>query len=521
MKKIYLTLLIALCIVGGANRIYATHIAGGQITYSYAGNNGLDYRVTYTFYRDCGGVAAPGSITINTSSLSGGSNFNTTANLVSGPTQVVPVCPTAITTCSGGTTEGREEYVYEVTITLPSKRTDWVFSVSLSARNNAITTINPTSVAMYVESTLNNTIIPYNNAPVFANNPAAFVYSNQNFCFNNGAMEVDGDSLVYSLIIPKTSNSTNVSYIPPYTATQPLTSSPPVTLNSSTGDVCMFPTTAGEVTVMAILVKEYRFGQLVGSVERDVEVTVLAGTDNLPYIDGINSMNKYADTIPAGCNYNFTTKSFDADVAQNLTLSTNAAAAVPFFTSFTTSGGSRPTGTFNFSPGGGDVRNQPYFFTVTVRDNYCAINGQQVKAFSLWVIDFTADFTSSAPACVGQSVNFYSIQPQRNYTYLWDFGAGAIATSAQLTSANPMGVTYSSPGAKTVTLTIMGPGGCSVTKSNIITINPTSVATFTTTAPRCIGNSVSFANTGSTGSGVTYFWDFGAGATPPYFHCTK
>ena len=106
---------------------------------------------------------------------------------------------------------------------------------------------------------------------------------------------MDGDSLVYSLIIPKTGAATNVSYIVPFTATQPLTSAPPVTFNTTNGDVCMFPTVAGQVTVMAILVEEYRWGQLIGSVERDIQVSVVSGTDNLPYINGINSTNIYTE----------------------------------------------------------------------------------------------------------------------------------------------------------------------------------------------------------------------------------
>src|SRR3990172_1159598 len=158
MKKLLFLLLTSYFTLLTSHMAFASHMAGGQIAYEYLGNNGLDYRVTYTFYRDCGGVGAPATVTINTSSASAGANFNNTSNPGVNNGNVVPICLTAVTTCSGGGTPGREEWVYEEDITLPSKRTDWVFSVSINARNNTITTINPTGVDMYVYATLNNTI---------------------------------------------------------------------------------------------------------------------------------------------------------------------------------------------------------------------------------------------------------------------------------------------------------------------------------------------------------------------------
>ncbi|HEY4800168.1 MAG TPA: hypothetical protein VII99_13895, partial [Bacteroidia bacterium] len=286
MKKLHLSSVITFILLFFSSIIAnATHIAGGEITYKYLGNNGLQFRVIYTFYRDCAGVAAPGTVTIVTSSATAGSSFNTTANQVSGPVQVVPVCATATTTCNGGTTDGRQQFIYQADITLPSHNSDWVFSVSLSNRNNAITTINPTTVAMYVEATLNNIMFPFNNSSSFADMPGAFIYVNQPYCYNNGAVDIDGDSLVYTMITPMTGPGATVTYITPHSATQPVISNPPVTFNSATGDVCMTPT-AIEVTVMAVRVDEYRYGTKIGSVIRDIQLTSLPGSDNLPTLDG-------------------------------------------------------------------------------------------------------------------------------------------------------------------------------------------------------------------------------------------
>jgi len=126
--------------------------------------------------------------------------------------------------------------------------------------------------------------------------------------------------------------------------------------------------------------------------------------------------------------------------------------------------------------------------------------------------DAFADFTSSAPGCVGQEVNFYSADTTTaSTTYTWDFGADA--TPATSTSQDPTGVVYSSPGAKIVFLTVSNPQ-CSNGDVEIITINPAPSASFTSTAPVCMEEGVDFTNTGTSGLGVTFVWDFGAGAFP-------
>ncbi len=131
-----------------------------------------------------------------------------------------------------------------------------------------------------------------------------------------------------------------------------------------------------------------------------------------------------------------------------------------------------------------------------------------------WTVASIADaqFTSSAPGCIAQSVNFYSVMAGTpGVTDSWDFGIGAIPATS--TSSNPTGVLYSSAGAKIVThisTTSLG----SDTVTSIITINPSPSAIYTYTPPSCPGSAVNFINFGTTGSGVTYSWDFGAGASP-------
>ena len=121
-------------------------------------------------------------------------------------------------------------------------------------------------------------------------------------------------------------------------------------------------------------------------------------------------------------------------------------------------------------------------------------------------------FSSNAPQCELQSVNFtYSGTSGQNWTYIWDFGSGASPSTS--TAQNPLGVTYNTPGTKTVTLTVKN-GNCSETITQSIVINDRPIASFSNTGPAGIGYGIDFTNTGSSGAGVSYQWNFGSGATP-------
>jgi gliding motility-associated-like protein len=123
-----------------------------------------------------------------------------------------------------------------------------------------------------------------------------------------------------------------------------------------------------------------------------------------------------------------------------------------------------------------------------------------------------ATFTSSTPGCDGQSESFYSVMATvPGVTHFWDFGAGALPGTS--TSSNPTGVVYSTFGAKIVTH-IATTGLGSDTSTMVITINPSPSAVFTFSTPSCAMETVDFNNFGTTGAGVTYSWDFGAGAYP-------
>jgi hypothetical protein len=174
MKLIHKAILLffTIFLISVYSETYASHAMGADLTYDCIGPN--TYRVRYTFYRDCAGIAAPTTATVRYSSITCGINLNLTVNLVPGSaTEVSPLCPSYIglSRCNGGTLPGVQAYIYEGVVTLPAYCTDWVFSVSINARNAALNTIStPGSQNLYVEANLNNISTLCNSNPIFALN---------------------------------------------------------------------------------------------------------------------------------------------------------------------------------------------------------------------------------------------------------------------------------------------------------------------------------------------------------------
>lgn len=412
--------IIMLPLITAAQEAFSSHAQSADITYACVGGN--TYNVRLAFYRDCAGVAAPNTVSINIASASCNEDFNVTLNRIPGTgIDVTPICPTMTSNCNGGTYPGVQEWVYEGQVTLPAQCTDWILSFTLCCRNNAISTINnPGGDNIYVEAHLDNAQFPCNNSPQFSNKPVPFICVGQTYCFNHGAVDADGDSLVYQLVPPATGPNTTVNYFAGYSASQPLNSIPATTINSQTGDICMNPQML-EVTVMAVKVSEYRNGELVGSVIRDIQVRVISCTNSNPSITGINGGNNFSASTCAGSQLSFTINSSDPDANQNLTLSWNN--AIPG-ASFSSNGAQQPTATFTWTPNSNQVSSVPYCFTVTVSDDNCPLNGSQTYSFCITVTGFNITANSTSANC-GASNGTASVVVNGGtapYTYSWSSG---------------------------------------------------------------------------------------------------
>lgn len=500
LRKVFFWISFILLFIQAQTEAYASHAQSADLTYECLGGN--QYRISLSFYRDCAGVAAPASAPIDITSATCGQNLSLTLNPVPFTgIEVSPICAAMNTQCTGGTYPGVQEYIYQGVITLPANCTDWVFSFSLCCRNASIGTIlTPSAENIYVEARLDNLNFPCNNSPVFSNPPIPFVCVNQPYCFNNGSYDADGDSLYYSLIAPATSATTSVTYVAPYSATQPLDSSPPVTFNNFTGDMCMTPTSL-QVTVFAIRVEEWRGGELVGTVMRDIQLRTITCSNNNPYVNGINNTGTYTLNACAGVPINFDITTYDADASQNVSITWNSGIAGGAFTS---SGGTRPVGTFSWTPTTADISSSSHCFTITVQDDNCPYNGSQSFSFCINVSGIILNTTTTNANC-GASNGTSTVSVVSGlgpFIYQW-IGGGTSTTQTGLSAG-------------TYTVSVSGAGGC-ISTATAVVANGAAPATLTMngTNVSCFGGGNGSASVTASGglAPYAYVWSTGSAAS--------
>ena len=363
--------------------LFASHGAGLDISYECVsqGINSNNYKITVKYYRDCSASStAASSFDLDYTSSCGFSTLSLPQ--ISGPTFITPLCSALPTNCNNGFVE-LEEYIYQTTISLIHCN-DWVLTVCANGnRNSAITTIqNPTLENLCVKAEIDNLSV-CNNSPSFTEYPAPYICAGQSYCYNNGAVDVDGDSLVYSLEVPN-NGSGGVTYSGLFSALNPISGT--TNFDPLTGNLCM-NATQNQVSVIAMKITEYRNGFKIGSVLRDIQIIVLNCPTPPPVLSGFNgsppdvinaigiqdSLSFCANDLN---NINFTINS-SLGLSNNKIMSWSGINGVPSaYFLITNNNSNNPMGIFNWVPQLSDVVNSPFTFTVSVEDDACPINNQ-------------------------------------------------------------------------------------------------------------------------------------------------
>ena len=392
MKKIIIILLIFLCF---SIKTSASHVMGGDITYTCVGGN--NYLVTLTLYRDCSGIAigtTPQTINLASSC----SNFS--ATLIWDTTlNVSQVCPSATSTCNGGAIPGVEQYVFSGIVTIPPC-SDWVMSWSLCCRNDAINNlVTPGTQNLYIQTTLNNILASCNNSPQFIALPTPILCQNQLSVYNFGAFDIDGDSLYYQFTSPLNNATTPIAFSGGYSVNNPIITAAGMNLNPTTGEVCFSPTVA-QVCVVSILVSEYRNGVLIGTQLRDMQIMVSSTcTNNAPYsgsspvcgnIGGISNINAGSTVLQTDAN-SFSMCPLDSIYFEisisdpntnNVTVSSNIATSISGANlTIVNNGTQNPIVKFGWRPTQLDAGLNS--FTIHLVDDACPITASQYYAYDI------------------------------------------------------------------------------------------------------------------------------------------
>jgi gliding motility-associated-like protein len=497
-KKLIYSLLWISAILLNSSSSYATHSAGAELSYIHLG--GLDYEITATFYRDCDGINEPSSVMINYQSNSCGYMRTVSAYKVPGGGQdVTSPCSSALSACQGGSLIGITKWEYKAVITLPAACYDWRFSYRVCCRNCSITTIhNPCQAGseLYVEATLDNVNAPSNNSPVFTNDPIAFVCVGQNFNYNPGLYDVDGDSIHFELIDPKTSEFNTVSWVSPAGPSEPVSSSTPFVVDHISGTMNFTPDKF-QVGILTARICEYRNGIMIGSTIRDMQIYTRFCNNNIPTLSGINGKNKFTTGVCAGNQLCFDIFSADADLSDSVTVIPNC--NIPGM-QVNIGPGPLPVVNICWTPTLAQARPRPYHFTLTVKDNACPSNGIQVYNYAFNVVGGNVTSGSSDVTCYGYDDGTAYVNAPPWSTVTWN----------TIPPSNSHTLSGLSAGSYHVTID-MGNGGCVLSDTIIINQPAPIQAAISTNAQACqaaCSGSASVIN--ANGDSLSYLWSTGA-----------
>ena len=497
VKHIYILGFILGCLLFNTNNLNATHLMGGDLTYTCNGNN--TYNLQLRLFRDCNGASLGTTATVNFVSSCG--NFPVTLDLLAGyPQDITPLCPTQASACGGGSgTLGVHEYVYKKTITVPACAGTYTLSWQLCCRNNSISTLNnPGGQSFYINSELNTSTNPCNNSPDFLNSPVAYFCANQPVNYNHGATDFDNDSLVFSLIPCQQNVGGTTNYQFPFSGISPLTTQSGVTIDPATGGLTFTPTTA-QTAVICVLVEEYRNGAKIGEIMRDMQFEILNCSNKLPVASGINGTADLTGTtgiftlnVCAGDSIDFNVTAYDENINQTFDPQSGWQSMIMDWNQaiqgaqFVSDGAQFPTANFSWVPSNSNVGNN--IFTVDVRDNGCPITGINIYSFLIVVEERPVmdagnyQVTCSPGDSVTLNATFNSFTAQSG-NFVWSPLQFLSDTLGQITTAGPDSTT-------TYTANVTYSNGCTYTDNVIIEVADSFTLPAMTDTVICRGSSV-------------------------------
>lgn len=276
----------------------AFHIVGGDMTYKCLGGN--MYEITMIVYRDCNSDGAdfdrPANIAIYNDTLF--------TNMKIGPTDISKIPADIYDPCFSVPTGVCVQIgYYKRTIMLPPNMDGYTISYQRCCRNKSLKNISfPEKVGTTITTNIPGALrYGCNSSPVFKSSPPIAICLGSDFNFNHGAIDEDGDSLVYKFCDPFTGGSdANLNPGPPnsvmpipatrppyntvpwntgYSSLNPFNITLPFVINSNTGVITGIPKQVGQY-LYGVCVEEYRNGVKIGESRREFQVNIVICQSN-------------------------------------------------------------------------------------------------------------------------------------------------------------------------------------------------------------------------------------------------
>lgn len=409
--------------------IFATHLVGGEMTYTCLGYN--DVAGTYTYaidlvvYRDCGPNNELGTFFDDLASIG---IFHSDGSLYDELFIPYPGFNTNIDTeinnpCLDNPSDACvQKAVYSAEVELDFSNGAFDITYQRCCRNGSISNIvngqsSGTTLTIHIPVPI---ALQCNSSPVFNVLPPAFLCVDSDMSLDFSANDPDGDQLIYSLCTPllgasQAEPAPSPPYPPPYfpitwesgyDESTPFPGDPAIEIDPLTGIVTGHPTQVGIFTI-GICVSEYKNGNLLSTVSRDYQIfvydcpssTVSWFESQLPY--------QFCD----GLEVTFTNLSLNAD---NYFWDFGV-----FQSEADTSNEFEPTFLF---PGAGNYN----VMLIANAGEICADTSYQLFRVQPPV---TIDFEIEGPNCInGKTYTFTPIGTIDGGLFTWDFGQGTQST---------------------------------------------------------------------------------------------
>ena len=412
----------------------ASPFAGAEYKLTHIGGN--TYKIQFTFYRNCNYINSPAALLFTfTNSLDPSHNFtNLIPKDVTSGFEITPVCNSYSSKCSNGTDNNLaiQKYTYIGQVTIPPGI--WTIKHASCCRNPLTTTTNNSSSSYTEIFEFNNTSAIQNQTAYFSNPPFIILNKDEDFTYNCGIIDPDNDSLYISFYAPYQSIGNSVNYISPYSSTNFLSSSIPITINHQTGEIHLKPN-INLNTIVGIKVEEWRVVNNVmtniATNHRNIEVQVYSNANQYPKLSGFNFQDNHYSTndtiysaeIQANQKIEFNICGIDPDAAtsQNgvFNISWNHAVDADTFIIYHNATDSAYAH-YEWTPELDDISTKKQYFTVAVRDKACPYNAIQIFTYGLNVRPPQLNLGNDTLICLYNTLVLNA--DSGNYSYLWSTG---------------------------------------------------------------------------------------------------
>jgi len=427
--KPIVNILIFICLCFAVNSAQAANPAGGNITYKYVGPGTVAgthiYYVEVSIFQDCQSLSTRAN-TLRITANCGSTTNNHTLNYVpfvaptpypiGGPyraitlygrmdaEEVSDLCdnvlnPSKSINSSCRTTRqgipGYVKFIYAGNITI-STCNYWTFGVSAGCCRAASVSLTGRGT-IYLEAQFNNLGFPKNSAPAFSSllKPFPTGCVSQPVSYGVGAVDPNGDSLVYKLTCARTSNTRCSNYATGYDSLNPVKG---ILLDSLTGQIKFTPKVVGKY-VVAFWVKEYErcTGKWKGQILRDITFIINACSNKVPKdISGVTNLkgknsvklDKFKIQVCNGTIFSFIDTILDPDTADSLYFKSNHNDAMPgSLMKVTSLQKNKSVVEFSWKV---DLANNPLrSFFVEFSDNSCNFPGHGLSVYEVQIVNST------------------------------------------------------------------------------------------------------------------------------------